>query len=166
MRTRLPAALALAVAAVAASAAPARADDVRSYRLQLATLDVTSDVILFGGLASENDLAIYAGATTYLLGGPILHATHDRWGRAGISLGLRVLAPVGFAYAGCALVGSDASDDGDRATDLGCLLGGGIGLAGGFLLAQLVDIAFLAGPSSDPSDPAPPARMFTLGGSF
>jgi hypothetical protein len=36
----------------------------------------------------------------YLLGAPIVHATHDRWGIAAASLGLRVALPVAGAIAG------------------------------------------------------------------
>jgi len=48
-----------------------------------------------GGQAIAATLGI-GGAATYLLGAPIVHATHGHWDKAGISLGLRAL-PIALA---------------------------------------------------------------------
>ena len=38
-------------------------------------------------------IAAYVGAAGYVLGGPIIHAARNDWGRAGLSLGLRAGLP-------------------------------------------------------------------------
>lgn len=60
-----------------------------AYHVQLLAADVLSLVLA----ATGNELAI----ATYLLGGPAVHALHERPGRAAASLGVRVAAPLGTA---------------------------------------------------------------------
>lgn len=78
------------------------------------------------------------GAGGYLLGAPIVHAAHDRWGIAAASLGLRVALPIAGAYAGVALENCPRNAQSD---DM-CGLGGAIlGLGVGMLTAIVIDAA-------------------------
>jgi len=96
----------------------ARADDapvepsVRDYHLQILATDVGAAGAFLGGNALENkagatgDVLMVAGGVTYALGGPVVHLTHGNYGRAAISLGLRVLLPIvganiGVAFSSC-----------------------------------------------------------------
>jgi hypothetical protein len=77
---------------------------------------------------------------TYVLGGPIVHASHGRWGAAAGSLALRVGLPVTFALIGHELDQCKASDDSDV-----CGAGGpALGLVLGIGAAIAVDSAVLA----------------------
>jgi hypothetical protein len=96
----------------------ARAEDapsdpsVRDYHLQILATDVGAAGAFIGGNALENklgatgDVVMVAGGVTYALGGPVVHVAHGNYGRAAISLGLRVLLPivganVGVAFSSC-----------------------------------------------------------------
>ena len=82
----------VAVAALAARPTAARADG--GYAERMIAIDATADTLIVAGLVSEHDWAIYAGLASYALGGPILHAAHDEWPRAGVSLGVRLGLPL------------------------------------------------------------------------
>jgi len=96
----------------------ARAEDapvdpsVRDYHLQILATDVGAAGAFIGGNALENkagatgDVLMVAGGVTYALGGPVVHVAHRNYGRAAISLGLRVLLPIvganiGVAFSSC-----------------------------------------------------------------
>jgi hypothetical protein len=86
--------------------------DVRTYHLQILATDVVAAGAFFGGDALENkagatgDVLLVGGGVMYALGGPVVHVAYGNYGRAAISLGLRVLLPVlganiGVAFSSC-----------------------------------------------------------------
>ena len=128
---------------LAGLAGVARAEDgavdpaVRNYHLQIAATDVVAAGAFFGGNALESesnptgDVLMAGGGLTYALGGPLVHVAHRNYGRAAISVGLRVLLPivganVGVAFSSC-----------DRGKDFGslCYLDD---MAAGFLVGAAV----------------------------
>lgn len=138
---------------VPALAGNAAADDTGPYRAQTALADGAAAALVLGSLesgdsASETGLAEAAGAT-FLVGAPVVHLAHGRYGRAAISLALRVALPaLGIA------VGSSRScawdDDGcwaerDRAQLTGLLAGA--------VVAAVLDSSLLAGGDDWPSPP-------------
>jgi hypothetical protein len=115
-----------------------------------------------------------AGASTYALGAPVVHAAHGQWGRAAGSLGLRLGLPLGAALVGYGIAqatfqGGDGGDDhgGARATVLNLFTLGG-GLAGA-ITASFVDAYALAyEPETRASDKpvvAPTVSLVRGGGS-
>jgi hypothetical protein len=86
----------------------------RWYGYQTMISDVFSTSVFFAGAASMNicispfggptpdchnevaNMLLVSGTAGYALGGPIIHAAHGRWDKAGYSLGLRVV-PVAAA---------------------------------------------------------------------
>ena len=81
---------------VGALSTPAHADT--SYRWQLMVSDgVSNGLILISAsdrlTSSTHGVFAYLGVASYALGAPILHAAHDDWGTAGLSLGTRVALP-------------------------------------------------------------------------
>ena len=79
----------------------------------------------------------------YALGGPVVHAAHGQWGRAGASLGLRLGAPTVGALGGY-LVGSASCARPDT-SDVPCAaVGAGLGLLAGGAAAIILDAAVLA----------------------
>lgn len=88
---------------------------------------------------------LFGAGLTYVLGGPIVHATHDRLGMTFASLGLRVGVPMGGLFLG-AMVGAGASEGctGDMC-GLGGVIGGGVlGFGAGLITASVIDISLLA----------------------
>jgi len=84
----------LALAATLAAAAPARADT--SDREEIIISDAVSDLLIASvaspGVTSHlHGIPVGIGFAGALLGGPIIHASHDDWGRAGISFGTRIV---------------------------------------------------------------------------
>jgi hypothetical protein len=170
----------------------ARADEATErtgYRLQILASDGVAAAAFFGGNAVESDGAagdvlMATGGVTYLLGGPVIHAVHHNYGRAAISLGLRVLLPIiganiGVAASGCQDHQSFANlcyvDD----MAAGFLIGAATAAAADILL--VAPGAHGAGPEVDePGSRNPPAglslaprmvatgdhAMFGLGGRF
>lgn len=99
------------------------------------------------------------GATSYVLGGPIVHWMRGNAGRGFGSLGLRLLVPPAFALVG-AFVGFEAfggSSADSLAPLVGIFLGGYAGGMAGILCASTIDIAALARDSG----PAKPALQST-----
>ena len=77
-----------------------------------------------------------------MLGGPVVHAAHEQWGNAGLSLGLRLGAPVVGALGGY-LVGSAACPRDD--SDVPCsVVGASLGLLGGAATAIILDATLIA----------------------
>jgi len=95
------------------------------------------------------------GVAGYLVGAPIVHAAHDRWGAAAASLGLRVALPIAGAYAGVALANCGNSQ---RASEDWCGLGEAVlGLGVGMLAAIVIDAAVLGyerAPAAQASEPS------------
>ncbi len=152
MRTRAcVVAVAVAVAALATRSPAAHADG--GYAERMIAIDATADTLIVAGLVSEHDWAIYAGLASYALGGPILHAAHDEWPRAGVSLGVRVGLPLATGALGDAICVDD--------TGIRCIGSAAIGAALGMLAAQIIDPAVIVEDAA-----APTPAMLTIGGSF
>ena len=84
--------------------------------------------------ASIVTMPILVGLAGYVLGGPIVHAAHDRWGIGALSLGARLAGPtVGILAMG----GADCKGD---FCGLGLLVGAAVGAG----VAVAVDVALLA----------------------
>lgn len=82
------------------------------------------------------------GVGGYLLGAPIIHAAHDRWGIAAASLGLRVGLPIVGAMAGVKLENCPKAGQYDEGM---CGLGGALlGMGVGMLTAIIIDAAVLS----------------------
>ena len=108
---------------LAGLAGVARAEDgavdpaVRNYHLQIAATDVVAAGAFFGGNALESesnptgDVLMAGGGLTYALGGPLVHVAHRNYGRAAISVGLRVLLPIVGANVGVAFSSCDRGKD-------------------------------------------------------
>ncbi len=95
------------------------------------------------------------GVGGYLLGAPIVHAAHDRWGAAATSLGMRVALPIAGAYAGVALANCPKNTQDEGMCGLGEAL---VGLGLGMLTAIVIDAAVL-GYEPAPSKSATIARL-------
>jgi hypothetical protein len=151
-------ALATAAVVVALSSSPARAEEKR-YGYQVAAPDAVGWVLVLVGSQSENWGAAALGVGGILLGGPIVHAAHGHWGRAGASLGLRVGAPLAGVSLGAGL-GVASGGGGKGALDgiVYAIVGAGLG----YVAAAAVDIVYLA--REDVPEAAP--RMFSIGGRF
>lgn len=83
--------------AVTKPALPSREENSSSwYGWQ--TLAVDAAVLTVGAVAiAEEEFSVVAGAFGgYVLGGPIVHATHGRWGIAAASLPMRLVTPFVF----------------------------------------------------------------------
>lgn len=89
------------------------------------------------GGAVEEPLLLGASFATYVLGGPIVHASHGNWGRAALSLGARVGMPLLGISTGVAL---EDCRGGDFCGFGGALIGGVVGIAA----AVAIDSAALA----------------------
>jgi len=155
---RLCCSLATAAVVLALSSSPARAEE-KWYGYQVAAPDAVGWGFVLVGAGSETWGAVALGVGGIVLGGPIVHAAHGHWGRAGASLGLRIGAPLVGATLGGGL-GLAASSGGKDALDaiVTAIIGAGVG----YVAAAAIDIIYLA--REDVPDAAP--RMFSIGGRF
>jgi hypothetical protein len=147
--------LATAAVAVALSSSLAHAEE-EWYGYQVAAPDVVGWVVAYAGAQSDAWPVTALGFGGMLLGGPIVHAAHDNWGRAGISLGLRVGAPLAGVGLGLALGG------GIRKGGLHAIAYAIVGASIGYIAAAMFDVGYLA--RVDVPEAAP--RMFSIGGRF
>jgi hypothetical protein len=145
------------VAALLALPAVARADDGGdNYRVEIGAVDTLATGAAFGiaiGSHSQSIVPFYAATALAVVAGPIDHAVHDDWGRAGLSLGAHVLFPV---------LGGAIGDGTAEGKGLDGLLNVFAGVAIGHLVAIGVDV-YMA--KTDPSTAATP-RMISFGGHF
>jgi hypothetical protein len=118
-------------------------------------------------LTHENTSRTYEGAvivmtaTTYLLGGPVVHVAHDKVGTGAGSLGLRVGCPLLLGAAGYALGGGPGSG-GDNGW-IGGVMGGIVGGTLGVVVAMTIDASVLAydhGPQPPTASPPRPQAAF------
>lgn len=140
------------LAALAARPTAARADG--GYAERMIAIDATADTLIVVGMVGDHEWPIYAGLASYALGGPILHAAHDEWPRAGVSLGVRVGLPLATGAIGDAICVDDTGF-------LRCIGSAAIGAAIGMLAAQIIDPAVIVEGEAGPT----PA-MLSIGGSF
>lgn len=150
--------LATAAAVLALASSPARAEE-KWYGYQVAAPDVVGGVLVLAAAQSEAWGTAALGVATILLGGPIVHAAHGHWGRAGASLGLRVGAPLLGVSLGAGL---GASGGGGGKGSLDAITYAIVGAGLGYVVAATVDIAYLA--REDVPETAP--RMLSIGGRF
>jgi hypothetical protein len=87
---------------------------------------------------------LWTSGITYLVGGPIVHAGHARYGMAVADLGVRAGAPVVLGGTGLLLGALAGSNQGGWGSLYGGLLGGVVGLGVGAITASVVDAASLA----------------------
>jgi hypothetical protein len=128
------------------AARPAAAE--RRYNWEIAVADGAAFAALAGGSAMDNDpgaALVVLGGLSYLVGAPILHASHDNTGRAGTSLAVRVLAPLAGGAIGFAI----GDDDGE---ELYRVSGAVTGFAIGMVAASLLDISSPAYDTRDDDD--------------
>ena len=128
------------------------------YGEQVIISDVTSAGVTSIGIGANKDGVMLLGAAMYVVGAPAIHAAHGDFGRAGISLGMRVGLPVLGAVAGSA-AGCHSKRMFDCLIPTGMLLGGMIGILG----ASVLDAALL---STTHEDVAERKIMFSIGGAF
>ena len=107
------------------------------YGWQTLTTDAAALTLVIVGGALDEPLLLGGSFATYVLGGPIVHATHGNWGRATLSLGARVGVPLLGIATG---VGLEDCSGGEFCGFGGALIGGIVGLAG----AVAIDSAALA----------------------
>lgn len=102
--------------------------------------DVLAVACLVAGAAVDAPELSMAGVGVYALGSPIVHGAMGNWGRAGISLGVRLAAPATLG-----LVGGLASRD-TRNNDFfpGWFVGAVLGVLIGAQVAAGLDIGLLA----------------------
>lgn len=187
---RLALTAAVLLAASTARAQSQSAEDAGGYRWQIAATDVAFIGATAGGLALEgrgvldnlpSNMLMGIGIPGYFLGAPIVHVAHREYGRAGVSLALRLGLPIlggaiGARFASCTpgewLCGLDEF---------------GKGFATGAVVAAILDTAFVAPGARTTEEPesvavarphaarttvaprlvaAPNVAMLGLGGSF
>lgn len=154
MGRRSPAAAAVAVA-VAFAAAPSTARaETEWYGYEIAATDVGGWALIIGGAKLDAWPVSALGAGALFLGGPIVHAAHGNYGRAGISFGARVGGPLLGIGIGAAL---------DKNSRSFIPAGPIIGAFVGYLAGAIVDIAVVA---REETDPAAAPRMLSFGGRF
>jgi len=116
----------------------------RWYGLPMLVTDGAAYLLLATAVANENSqhVTLPLSLPTFVLSGPITHAANAHWGRAGISLLMRVGLPLTGAMIGadgCGRGGHDCSTD---------LISSAIG---GMVIASLIDVAALSWESAEPT---------------
>lgn len=114
------------------------------YGWQTLTTDGAALVLAGAISGTESDGAAaglgLASLAAYTLGGPVVHAAHGSPGKMGISLALRVGAPLVLGGAGYVAFGGGTSSK----NDWGAALGGALGVFFGVAGAVAIDAAVLA----------------------
>jgi len=108
---------------------------------------ITLTIALTANADERDDAAVIGafviGASVFALGSPIVHGAHDHWGKAGVSLALRL----GLSLIGAAIgagIGADSCSQYVYDHE-GCAIGyGALGLIAGATTAVIVDAAVLA----------------------
>ncbi len=162
MRSKLPLArmaAALVVISVTPQAAWADKRDGDWYGWQTMAVDTVSVGTFALGINLHSNPAALAGAGGLLLGAPILHAAHGNWGNAGLSLGSRVLLPIGGLALGALFRNGKQGRVADAFDALGSSLLGGLFGAGA---ALVVDYAVISYDDAPASNATPQARQWML----
>lgn len=133
----------LALILLAARPAAAQTEATRWYGWQTLTVDagVLATSAIAGGATGAVEVPAVTLVAGYLLGGPIVHWAHGRYGTGAASLGVRIGAVAVGTGVG-ALIGAPMQTDQpfDASLAVGMVLGGLIGATGGMAL----DAALLA----------------------
>jgi hypothetical protein len=147
-----------AAALILALLAPARAHAEKEwYGHHVLAADTGGLWIFCAGAATGRPAVMIAGAGVLVLGGPAVHVAHGNYGRAGISLALRV-GPTALGFgAGLAREVSPSWRGVVRGAFTPFLIG-----AMGYVVGAIVDIAVVARED----DGAPAARVLSVGGRF
>jgi hypothetical protein len=148
-------ALIVVAAVLALAPATARAED-HWYGDHVLIADGIGWGLVGGAFATRTWQLGATGLVTMTLGGPVVHlSVHENLGRAGISVGLRTVLPILGLVAGSA--GDHNNDDHESVGN-----GIAIGLAAGYVIAQLIDIVVVANEDIPGATP----RMVSFGGRF
>jgi hypothetical protein len=138
----------------AARAEPAPSQPKASYGWQILVVDLADAVLAAGGVAMGSNYWKAQGSGFplemtasgfYVAGGPVVHLAHEHAGRAAVSFGLRVGAPLVLGLAGWLIAaalyhpGATGPDQIEVAYQ-----GFGVGAGVGVLSASAIDIAALA----------------------
>lgn len=173
----LLAALALAPALLlprAAAAQQAEEPERIHYGWQNFLAVGTSYTLIFTGVGTEQEWLAITGGAGYALSGPIIHAAHENWTSAGVSLGLNLGLPVGMGLLGMGLAcaGDGCRDSFGLGGVIGILFGGVLGM----ITASVIDVAVLSyedapapaggAASALRARPAWVAPPITIGGRF
>jgi hypothetical protein len=154
MPPRCPLAIAAAAAvALALSPSPARAEE-EWYGGEVLAADAIGWALIIGGATADAWPVSALGVGGVLLGGPIIHAAHDNYGRAGISLGLRIGGPLLGLGLGAAI---------DKNSHSFIPAGPIIGAFLGYVAGAIADIALVA---YEDDSPAAAPRLISIGGRF
>ena len=130
--------------------APATPVKERWYGWQTLLTDagaITLTIVLTANADERDDVAVIGafviGASTFALGAPIVHGAHGNWGKAGVSVALRLgLSLIGGAIG--AGIGADSCSQYVYDHE-GCAIGyGALGLIAGATTAVIVDATVLA----------------------
>ena len=139
--------------------------EIDGYRLPLALADTGSLLVVFFGAAAESKGAVTLGTVSFVLAGPVIHATHGHNGRSAASLVIRVGLPLGgwllgFRHGSKSHYHCDFDNICDRSGEeagLGMFLGMlGAALIDDIAVAQRVEIHRSAGASWAPQLSAGP----------
>ncbi len=123
-----------------------------SWQIMLADASVVAIGVGAGRLSETNQTAaIGLGATgtaVYVFGGPVIHLLQGQPGKAGISLGLRILCPLGLGGTFALLYSNNP-----WGSAAGGLVGAGVGVAG----AAIADWIMAWKPKASAPEPSPQA---------
>ncbi len=142
-----------ALTAVALAPGSARAEppapppgETRSYAWETLASDAAALGLVFSGQGlrneTESDMVAFAGAVVWTLVPPLLHLGHRRGGAAAVSLGMRVLLPLGGAFVASWIEGARCRQGEDEGCSRGAAWAFGAGT--GVVTASAVDAIFLA----------------------
>jgi len=155
MHPRCPPAIAAAALAVALALSPSPARAEREwYGGEVLAADTIGWALIIGGATADAWPIAALGVGGIVLGGPVIHAAHDNYGRAAVSVGLRIGGPLLGLGLGAAL---------DKDSHSFIPVGPVIGAFLGYVAGAIADIAFVA--YEDDSPEAVP-RLLSIGGRF
>jgi hypothetical protein len=127
------------------------------YGYQTLLIDAGALILLVSAIAPANSnngglesALIDLSATTYIVGGPVVHLLHGRYAMSGIDLAVRAGAPLVLGVLGAAIGaaagGSSNNSNGGffSPAETGAIVGGVLGFSGGIVGAIVVDASVLA----------------------
>lgn len=128
------------IAAAGPQAATEEEPEQEGYRMQIVGIDALAYAFGIGTLATQNAAGAYATGAAFAIGGPIIHARHQRRGRMWTSFGVRLALPTTLLL----MAGDPCKKD-----DWDCGGAGGQLLVGflGMLTASFIDVAIIAAPA-------------------
>ena len=118
------------------------------YGWQTLATDGAAVTLFIAGASADSGAVAVLGVGTYVLGGPVVHWTHDGGWRGWASLGIRVGGPVLVGLGGFALGSGCEGEDAEVCPAVGAALFGSLGLVS----AIIVDAAVLGYEEVKPSD--------------